>query len=103
MSVMESYKTTENNFAKRTGNEELLELVLYGMNCESHLTQTLPSKAVAVDIEARNEYGETALLCAARYNYHYAIKKLIDLCADVNTSDYYGLTALQYVVRNKTR
>ena len=65
------------------------------------ITGTSQSVQVAIsngaDVNARNSYGKTPLMCAAEFNQDpEVITTLLDAGADVNAQDNHGKTPLMY-------
>ena len=58
-------------------------------------------KSKGLDIEERNDEGQTALHCAAKLCSGMIVNRLVENGADVNVRDNYGKTPLHYVSRDK--
>ena len=69
--------------AMREGNTDTVKLLL----------------ELGADINAKNNYGWTALIYAARWGNTDTVKLLLELGADINAKNNYGWTALIYAAR----
>ena len=52
------------------------------------------------EVNAKDEYGVTALMWAAWYNSRQIIGLLLNMGADANLQDIYGRTALMFAAEN---
>jgi len=80
--------TTPTQPSNNLGNE-LIDAVMAG-----DLRRFKSLLAEGADVNARDEYGRTALMEAAAFNEVDMVKMLIESGADVNAVDKYGYTAL---------
>lgn len=58
----------------------------------------LPLQTDKMDVNIRDKYGRTPLICSTRSTNLAVLQLLIDTGADINAEDGRGLTALQYAV-----
>lgn len=56
---------------------------------------------VGIDIDAKNLIGSTPLIQISDFGYTEMIKCLIELGADVNHENHYGMSFLQYFKKNR--
>ena len=82
------------NIAKPDGNTSLHEAV-HG-KCSTGTLQSIIERGM--DVNALNNRGETALLCACRSAQNESIKLLLEMGADPNIRDAEGCTSLQVAV-----
>ncbi|MDD9901153.1 MAG: ankyrin repeat domain-containing protein [Alphaproteobacteria bacterium] len=75
-------------------------LLMNTASLSKSIDTTLALIEKGADIHARNEKGETAIICAARTSHTDAILALIKSGADVNAQDNDGKTALMYAADN---
>lgn len=61
---------------------------------------SIGSNTNAVNFNLQDIDGNTALICASKYNYIESVKMLINAGSNVNIQDKYGYTALMYASVN---
>ncbi len=85
------------NFANEDGDTLLIKAASH--NDHSDIVKLLIDKKA--DLEKKNKYGETALLCAAKYSICDNLIYLLKAGADVSVVDKYGYTVLGKIISSE--
>ena len=81
------------------GGKTLLMLAVW----DSHNPEVIPALVkAAVDVNAKDEDGQTALMFAAGVPHPEMVTALVNVGADVNAKEKYGNTALMFAAREKS-
>jgi hypothetical protein len=81
--------------------QSLFPYYSYDDNTARLVKLTIPS-VPGVDIDGRDEFGNTLLLLAVQYKAHDVMEQLVDLGADVNARNYSGSCCLHYACHYET-
>lgn len=88
------------NVKNKTGQSVLMKAIIAGHKIKTwaerskNIVNILVQESTAIDIDARQNDGGTALLLAASYGQEDVVKILIRSSADINAKNKYGDTAL---------
>src|SRR5579875_448163 len=83
-----------------SSSKEKLSADLLDAAASGQIGKVLDLISTGADVNAKNKWGETALMLAAQHGRAEAVKILIEAKADVNAKNKWGETALMFAAEH---
>jgi len=84
-------------------SQEAKNKKLFNASSDGLLNEVILLINAGADVNAKNEFGTTALIKASAYDYINIVKTLIYSGADVNAKNHFGNNALYYASSNDNK